>query len=82
RDFVGPNARFGPAGSIATAEDCEDAGGRFKPSIFGWMLHVYPWEETLDLVFQPPVNHREGHAMLGTGEGATPGDEEHDGHAH
>ncbi|MGH7542503.1 MAG: hypothetical protein ACREK7_01065 [Gemmatimonadota bacterium] len=85
REWVGPGARFGPAGSIATREGCEAAHGRFMPRIFGWMLHVYPWQETLDLVFQPPASHREGHrhAMLGTGEGAIPGDEEHAAdHAH
>ncbi len=82
RDWVGTNARFGPAGSIATREECEAADGRFRPRIFGWMLHVYPYEETLDLVFQPPANHREGHrhAMLGTGGG--PGGEEPADHAH
>ncbi|MGH7588349.1 MAG: hypothetical protein ACRELU_07145, partial [Gemmatimonadota bacterium] len=82
RDWVGPNARFGPAGSIANREECEAADGRFRPRIFGWMLHIYPWEETLDLVFQPPANHREGHrhAMLGTDE--EPGGEEPADHAH
>lgn len=70
-DWVGPNARFGPGGSIATREECEAAEGRFRPRLFGWMLHVYPYEETLDLVFQPPANHRDGHrhAMLGTDTG-------------
>jgi hypothetical protein len=36
--------RFGPAGAIATREQCEEAGGRFVPRIFGWMVHVYPFE--------------------------------------
>ncbi len=36
--------RFGFAGSIATKEACEEAGGRFRPQIFGWMVHVYPYE--------------------------------------
>ncbi len=36
--------KFG-AGSIATAEACRDAGGRFYPVVFGWMVHVYPFEE-------------------------------------
>jgi hypothetical protein len=39
-----PRPRFGLAGSIATAEECERAGGTFKPEIFGWMVHVYPDE--------------------------------------
>ena len=37
---------FGFAGSIATAEACRNAGGRFEPQIFGWMVHVYPFETT------------------------------------
>ncbi len=35
--------RFG-AGSIATQEACAQAGGRWVPQIFGWMVHVYPFE--------------------------------------
>jgi hypothetical protein len=35
---------FGPNGSIATKQACDAAGGRFYPTIFGWMVHVYPWE--------------------------------------
>src|SRR5215467_6721082 len=43
--------RFGLKGSIATQEACDAAGGRFRPSIFGWMVHVYPYESSLDNVF-------------------------------
>jgi hypothetical protein len=35
---------FGFAGSIATEQACEQAGGRWVPEIFGWMVHVYPFE--------------------------------------
>lgn len=35
---------FGLKGSIATQEACEQAGGRWYPQIFGWMVHVYPYE--------------------------------------
>jgi hypothetical protein len=38
-----PNPRFGMAGSISTAEECDAAGGHFIPQIFGWMVHVYPF---------------------------------------
>jgi hypothetical protein len=31
---------FGPQSPIATREKCEQVGGRFLPSIFGWMVHV------------------------------------------
>ena len=37
--------RFGPRGDIATSQDCEEAGGRFFPQLFGWMVHVYPYEQ-------------------------------------
>jgi hypothetical protein len=44
-------SKFGLNGSIATENACEAAGGRFRPSIFGWMVHVYPYEDSLDKVF-------------------------------
>ena len=43
--------KFGLKGSIATQEACDVAGGRFQPSIFGWMVHVYPYEDSLDKIF-------------------------------
>jgi len=43
--------KFGLKGSIATEEDCDTAGGRFHPVIFGWMVHVYPYEDSADKVF-------------------------------
>ena len=38
----GPNGRlrFGPAGTIATEEDCATAGGRWRKQAFGWMVHA------------------------------------------
>jgi hypothetical protein len=41
----GPNAKFGLVGSITTREECENAGGKFMPQVFGWMVHVYPFEQ-------------------------------------
>jgi hypothetical protein len=35
---------FGLRGSIATEDACKEAGGRWIPQIFGWMVHVYPYE--------------------------------------
>jgi hypothetical protein len=43
--------KFGLRGSIATQEACDDAGGRFHPVIFGWMVHVYPYENSVDKIF-------------------------------
>lgn len=36
--------QFGLAGSISSAEGCAQAGGRWVPEIFNWMVHVYPFE--------------------------------------
>jgi hypothetical protein len=44
-------SKFGLRGSIATKDTCDTAGGRFQPSIFGWMVHVYPYEDSLDKIF-------------------------------
>ena len=49
---TGPEARhadwtkFGLTGSISTEQVCTEAGGRFYPVIFGWMVHVYPFESS------------------------------------
>jgi hypothetical protein len=43
--------KFGLTGSIATQGACDVANGRFQPVIFGWMVHVYPYEDSLDKVF-------------------------------
>jgi hypothetical protein len=31
-----------------SAEMGREAGGRFQPQMFGWMVHVYPFESTTD----------------------------------
>ena len=43
--------KFGLTGSISTAESCAAEGGRFFPQIFGWMVHVYPFETSPDKVW-------------------------------
>ena len=45
REMLASHARFGLRGSIATESDCADAGGRWVPQLFGWMVHVYPFEK-------------------------------------
>jgi hypothetical protein len=35
---------FGFRGSISTEDACQQAGGRWYPQIFSWMVHVYPYE--------------------------------------
>ena len=51
REMLGKNPKFGLNGSISTQEECEKAGGTFMPHIFGWMVHVYPWEKTPDAIW-------------------------------
>ena len=43
--------KFGLQGSISTQDACDAAGGKFHPSVFGWMVHVYPYEDSLDKTF-------------------------------
>jgi hypothetical protein len=45
KEAWGPHAKFGLAGSITTKDACDAAGGKFTPQIFGWMVHVYPFEQ-------------------------------------
>jgi hypothetical protein len=50
-DILSKNPKFGLAGSISTKEECEAAGGTFMPHVFGWMVHMYPWEKTPDAIW-------------------------------
>jgi hypothetical protein len=43
--------KFGLRGSITTQDACDAAGGNFSPVIFGWMTHVYPYEDTTPKIF-------------------------------
>jgi hypothetical protein len=43
-EIMGTNPKFGLLGSITTAPACRAAGGRFMHHVFGWMVHVYPYE--------------------------------------
>jgi len=49
--------KFGLHGSISTQESCDAAGGKFHPTVFGWMVHVYPYESSLDKIFA--MHHRD-----------------------
>jgi hypothetical protein len=43
---------FGLTGSISTKSGCDAAGGRFYPVIFGWMVHVYPFEASRQKIWE------------------------------
>jgi len=51
REMFGPHPQFGLAGSIATQAECDAAGGTFLPHVFGWMVHMYPWEKAPDAIW-------------------------------
>lgn len=53
--------QFGLHGLIATKEACDAAGGRFIPQIFGWMVHVYPFEQKPEDIWsvERQVHHME-----------------------
>ena len=42
---------FGLSGSIATRDACAQAGGRWIPQVFGWMVNVYPFETDPDKIW-------------------------------
>lgn len=46
RNLFGGGPEFGLDGSISTEGECREAGGRFYPRLFGWMVHLYPYERT------------------------------------
>jgi len=45
KEMLAPDPQFGLKGSITTQEACDAAGGTFRPVIFNWMVHVYPFEK-------------------------------------
>jgi hypothetical protein len=49
--LIADYTKFGLRGSTATQEACDAAGGRFMPTVFGWMVHVYPYEDGLEKIF-------------------------------
>ena len=57
QEAIPPNAKYGLRGSIATKEDCDAAGGKFMPQIFGWMVHVYPFEQKPEDVWSVERQH-------------------------
>ena len=71
--MISPNSKFGLRGSISTKEECEAAGGTFMPHVFGWMVHMYPWEKTPDEIWSVERQQEKS---------AAAGEHHHDGHNH
>ena len=59
KDYHGDHPKFGMFGSISTKEACLAEGGRFFPVMFNWMIHVFPYEDTMTAVFS--MNDDEAH---------------------
>ena len=59
-DMTGPHPKFGLNGSITTREACEAAGGRFQGNVFGWMVHVYPFETDAKKVWSAGMDDDHG----------------------
>ena len=47
--------KFGPGGSMSTKEACDAEQGRFLPHLFGWMVHVYPYEKNPAQIWAHPM---------------------------
>jgi len=59
--MFGPNPQFGFRGSISTKAECDEAGGIFLPQVFGWMVHVYPFEQKQEDIWSV---ERQGHSHM------------------
>ena len=58
QEIWGPHPKFGLNGSITTKFECDQEGGKFIPQIFGWMVHVYPFEQKPEDIWSV---ERQGH---------------------
>ena len=68
---------FGPGSAIATEAACEAEGGRFLPTVFGWMAHVHVFAEDPADTWNAMYGH-DGHHQ--TGPDGRHG-HHHDGHS-
>ena len=51
KDYLGAHPKFGMFGSIKTKDACEAERGTFFPTMFTWMIHVFPYETDFKDVF-------------------------------
>ncbi|HEX8815902.1 MAG TPA: hypothetical protein VF753_10415 [Terriglobales bacterium] len=58
-DLLSPHPQFGLRGSITTEEACDAAGGTFRPIIFNWMVHVYPFEKDQAAIWSVERQHKD-----------------------
>ncbi len=62
QEMLEPHPQFGLRGSIYTNDACKAAGGRFIPHVFGWMVHMYPYEHNQEAIWsvELQVHNRPG----------------------
>jgi hypothetical protein len=58
-DYFGGHPKFGMFGSIHTKEACQADGRTFLPVFFSWMIHLFPYEDSMKDVFS--MNDDEAH---------------------
>lgn len=51
QEMLEPHPWFGLQGSIYTKDECAAADGRFIPHVFGWMVHMYPYEHSQEAIW-------------------------------
>lgn len=61
-EMLEPHPQFGLQGSVSTKDECEAAGGRFIPHVFGWMVHMYPYEHSEQAIWsvERQMDHHPG----------------------
>ena len=62
-EMLAKTPKFGLAGSISTQDECDAAGGTFMPHLYGWMVHMYPWEKGLDQIWSVERQVKDKSAM-------------------
>ncbi len=60
KELLSPHPQFGLRGSISTKEACDSAGGMFRPVVFNWMVHVYPFEKDQSSIWSVERQHGDG----------------------
>jgi hypothetical protein len=51
KDYQAAHPKFGMFGSISTKEACTAERGDFRPYMFTWMIHIFPYEPDFKEVF-------------------------------
>jgi hypothetical protein len=51
KEYLGDHPKFGMFGSIHTKAACDAEGGTFMPTVFTWMIHIFPYEDDPAQVF-------------------------------